>query len=518
MRGRLWPLLGLLVALGGIVPVGPADAKEKKPMIPGAKAEAGAPLRTTLLPSPSSPLVAFRLQLRCGAINDPAGKEGLNALTALTIAQGGTRELTYNQVTERLFPMAATIDAQADKEVTTFIGNVHRDHLKAYTDLLAGVLLQPRFEESDFKRSRDILLAAIETNLRANDDEGLGKAALGWMMYEGHPYRNLDIGSVQGLKSITLDDVKAYYRKFYTQGNVVLGVAGGYPAGLVDSLQKEFTALPAGAPAEVKLPRPRHLSGMEVTFVEKAASATAISIGFPIDVTRADKDFCALLVANSYLGEHRTFNGRLMNKMRGERGLNYGDYSYIENFIQDGGSTFPLPNLTRRQQFFSIWIRPVPDANALFALRQATRELKMLVERGLSAGEFNAARTFVVNYSKLWAQDQSRRLGYAMDSEFYGTKGLLQRIQDELPHLKLEDVNKAVKRHLQASDLAVAIVTGNAEAMKETLLSGKPTPITYQTPTTGDNLLKEDKEIESFALPLNRDRVRVVKARELFEK
>src|SRR5467141_4810535 len=103
------------------------------------------------------------------------------------------------------------------------------------------------------------------------------------------------------------------------------------------------------------------------------APATAISIGFPIGVTRADKDFYALLVANSYLGEHRTFNGRLMNTMRGDRGLNYGDYSYTEIFIQDGGSTFPLTNIPRRQQFFSIWIRPVPPVNALFALRQATR-------------------------------------------------------------------------------------------------------------------------------------------------
>jgi zinc protease len=105
-----------------------------------------------------------------------------------------------------------------------------------------------------------------------------------------------------------------------------------------------------------------------------------------------------------------------------------------------------------------------------------------------------------------------------MDSEFYGTKSFIDRIQDELKGLKLADVNAAVKRHLQAQNLAVAIVTENAGAMKETLLSGKPTPITYQTPTTSEGLLKEDKEIESFALPLNRERVRIVKAQELFEK
>jgi zinc protease len=91
-----------------------------------------------------------------------------------------------------------------------------------------------------------------------------------------------------------------------------------------------------------------------VTVVEKpTAEATAISLGFPLEITRSDQDFYPLLVANTYLGDHRTFNGVLMNELH-KRGLNYGDYSYIEAFHQDGGSTFALPNVSRRQQSFSI--------------------------------------------------------------------------------------------------------------------------------------------------------------------
>jgi zinc protease len=499
-------------AIACILAIQPVESKEKKTMKP-----TGA-VRTSLLPTPSSPLTAFRIQFGCGSIDDPAGKEGLNALTALTIGQGGTRELTYRELTDRLYPMAATIAPQFDREMTTFAGEAHRDHLKSYYELFTGVLLRPRFDESDFRRSRELLLASLTTGLRGNDDEDLGKAALDYLMYEGHPYRLPDIGTVEGLKAITLGDVKAHYVRCYTQGNAVLGVAGGYPTGLIDSLKKDFAALPRGGQPRGALPKPRPIQGVEVLLVEKAAPATAISIGFPIAVTRADRDFYALLVANSYLGEHRTFNGRLMNKMRGERGLNYGDYSYIENFIQDGGSNFPLPNLARRQQFFSIWIRPVPHPNALFALRQAVRELQMLVDSGMSPSDFEATRKYVLNYSRLWTQDLGRRLGYRMDSEFYGLKSFIDRIHEELPRLKVEDVNAAVKRQLQGKNLAVAIVTPDAAAVKEALLSGGPTPITYQTPTTDEALLAEDKEIEAFPLRVNRDRIAVVKAQDLFEK
>jgi zinc protease len=495
----------------------PETPAQETTMKRAAAVKAGGPAKS-LLRVPDSPQVVFRVQFRAGAIDDPPGKEGLNALTALTVGQGGTKDLTYREVADRLYPLAASIDAQADMEVTTFVGATHRDHLKEFYEVFTGVLLEPRFDPADFARSRDLLLAAIETNLRGADDETLGKEALQWLMYGGHPYGRPVIGTVRGLKAITLDDVKAHYRRHYTRGAAVLGVAGGYPPALVDTLAGEVAALPAGAARPSKLPAPRPLRGMEIVIVEKQAPATAISIGFPIAVTRAHKDFTALMVANSYLGEHRTFNGRLQNIMRSARGLNYGNYSYIENFLQEGGSTFPLANIPRRQQHFSIWIRPVAPANAAFALRQATRELDRVVRDGLTRAEFEASRKYLLNYSRLWTQSLSRRLGYLMDSDFYGTEFHIDRIQEELPRLKAEDVNAAIRRHLQAKNLAVAIVAADAAALRDLLLSGRPTPITYQTPTDKEELLKEDAEIASYPLPIHKDRIRVIPASEMFER
>src|SRR5262249_14565324 len=161
--------------------------------------------------------------------------------------------------------------------------------------------------------------------------------------------------------------------------------------------------------------------------------------------------------ANSALGEHRTFNGRLMRNMRGKRGLNYGDYSYIENFIQDGGSTFPIPNITRRQQYFSIWIRPVPHDKALFALRQAVREFDLMVAQGLGEEEFESTRDFLLNYSKLWVQTQSRRLGYEMDGAVYGRSSIVDELDHRLRTLTLQQVNAAIKKHLKPQQLCCAI-------------------------------------------------------------
>ena len=94
-------------------------------------------------------------------------------------------------------------------------------------------------------------------------------------------------------------------------------------------------------------------------------------MGFPIQVLRGSKDWYALAIANSWLGEHRNSSGRLYNVIREARGLNYGDYSYLEHFPNAGQRFLPPQNVARRQQIFEIWIRPVPNETRHFALRAA---------------------------------------------------------------------------------------------------------------------------------------------------
>jgi zinc protease len=478
-------------------------------------------VNVTELRSENSPLITIRVVLRTGSINDPAGKEGLNALTANLIGSGGTQELTYSQVLEKLYPWAAGISTQCDQELTTFTGNIHRDHLEAFYKLFTELLLAPRFDSSDYARVKEDALNYLKNTLRSTDDEGLGKEALNAFLFEGHPYGTTEYGTVRGIGSVTLDDVKAYYRNTYNRANLWVGIAGGYPAGFADRIRADFAKLPAGTPAVVDLPAPPAIEGTEVMVVQKPARAYAVSMGFPISVTRKDRDFYALMVANSYFGEHRTFNGVLMNRLRGDRGMNYGDYSYIEKFTggTGSGSTFPDLNTPLRQQYFSIWLRPMPPSQAHFAIRNALFELKRLVENGLTEKDFEQTRKFVTNYSKLWAATMSRRLGYLMDSEFYGTPYFIDRIDSELKTLTVADVNAAIKKYLNADNIKIAVVVdeGQGREFFDRLANNTPSPITYDSPKP-QKVLDEDKLIEVFPVKVNRAKSRVVEAKELFEK
>jgi zinc protease len=184
-----------------------------------------------------------------------------------------------------------------------------------------------------------------------------------------------------------------------------------------------------------------------------------------------------------------------------------------------GQPPFPNLNTPLRQQFFSIWLRPMPPDRTLFGIRDALFELKNLVEKGLSKEDFEQTRKFVLNYSKLWAATASRRLGYKMDSEFYGSEYYIDRIDKELKTMTVEDVNAAIKKYLNPDNIKIAVVVdeGKGQAFLSSMISNAPSPITYQSPV-GQSILDQDKLIQTFPLTVNKEKSVVVNSRDLFEK
>src|SRR5690606_10159590 len=149
--------------------------------------------------------------------------------------------------------------------------------------------------------------------------------------------------------------------------------------------------------------------------------STAAALGCTSPVRRGHPDFYALAFALSYLGEHRQSIGVLFNELREKRGLNYGDYAYVEAFVQDGWSSLPATNVARSQQFTSVWLRPVEPEHALFATRGALHFYRKLLEAPISQEDFATARGFIQGISRLWEQTDAQRLGWAIDGLLYGT-------------------------------------------------------------------------------------------------
>jgi zinc protease len=479
-----------------------------------AAAVMGAP-RIVELPG-KSPLVTIRLVFTTGSASDPADKPGLAHLTSEMLGGGGTKDRTYKQILDSMYPMATSVSVYSDKEMTTFVGETHVDNLDKFYALLRDMVLNPGWRPDDFKRVRDDAINDLRVGLRGNNDEELAKEELYNVIYNGHPYGHENLGTVAALGKITIADLQDFYKRHYTQANLIVGLAGGYSPDFLIRVKKDFAALPQGEPDRSSFSEPAKIERTQVTLIDKDTRSVAWSLGFPIDVKRGDPDFAALLVMQSWLGQHRSSSGRLFGRMREVRGLNYGDYAYIEYFPRGMYQFEPAANLGRHRQIFQIWIRPVEPPNAGFALRLALFELDRLAKDGITQDDFERTRSFLSKYVNVLTKTKSGELGYAMDSVYYGIPNYNDYVKTSLAKLTLDDVNRAIHKHLRADRLEIVGVAKDAEKLKAELTKGSATPIQYNSPKPQD-ILDEDKIVEKWPLNLTAADVSVIPVASVFE-
>src|SRR5690606_19891313 len=115
-----------------------------------------------------------------------------------------------------------------DKERTTLTGRTHRDNIDRYVPLLVDAYTRPAFDPRDFERLKSDAINDIENTLRYASDEELAKASLDAFVFAGTRYAHPPEGTVQGLRNVTLDDVREHYRRRFTRRNVTIGLAGGF--------------------------------------------------------------------------------------------------------------------------------------------------------------------------------------------------------------------------------------------------------------------------------------------------
>ena len=470
------------------------------------------------------PNVMVKMLFTAGSSADPKGKEGLAALSAAMITEAGSRAMTVAEINKVLYPMAGSFGYQVDKEMTTFTAVVHRDNWKEFADTVMPQLLTPGFREEDFQRLKDVQLNALQQDLRANNEEELGKEHLQNVVYAGTPYGHTVRGTVAGIGSITLDDVKQFVAANYTRANLVAGLSGDYTPEIETRLKTDLATLPAGRPVASPaqgLPalapiKGRMPSGLEVEIIQKETRATAISMGHPIPVTRNHADFAALNVARAWLGEHRASSGQLYNRLREVRGLNYGNYAYIEYFNRPTFQFVPSPNIARRSQIFEIWIRPVVPENAQMSMRIALYELQKLIDNGLTQQQFENTRDYLMKNVFLLTANQNQRLGYALDSWWFGMPEYTEAMRARYAKLTRDDVNRAIKKYLSARNLHIVAITKDAEGLRNLLLEDEPSSIKYDAPKP--DLAEEDKVIGAYRLNLRPEKVKIVAVEDVFAK
>ena len=311
-----------------------------------------------------------------GSAHDPAGKEGLAALTAAMITDAGSRAMTIDQIEAVLYPDGRLVyrprGQGADRRSpASSIGTTGRSSS-------ARCCRSSSTRASATRISRGSRTRSSTRSCRTFGSEQRGGARQGAAPDQhlpGHPYGHVALGTAAGVDAITLDDVRQFAKDDVHPGEPHAGASGDAPEEMVGALQSALATLPAGG-AAARVAVQRHAAaGTDVEILEKDTRATAISLGFPIDVTRAHPDFAALSIARAWLGEHRIAPGASISASARSAASTTATTRTSRRSRAACSSSSRTRNVARQRQIFEIWIRPVVPVNAHMTLRIAIHEL-----------------------------------------------------------------------------------------------------------------------------------------------
>ncbi len=267
------------------------------------------------------PLVRFSIRMWGGQLLDDPDKVGVANLMAELMTEG-TATRTPEELEEAIEALGSSINVSAGRESLTVSGTTLKRNYAATMELVEEILLEPRWDETEFERIRDRTINILRQ--QAADPNSISSNTFNRILYG--PRHILSVnrrGAIETVNAIATDDLRAYYDR-----NVSPSVASIHIVGEISeteamsslaSLEGRWDPRDVTRP-EFELPDPPREA--RIYFVDVPGSSQSVIRVGAMALARTDPDFYPATVANLRLGG--TFRSRLNQVLREQRGYTYG--------------------------------------------------------------------------------------------------------------------------------------------------------------------------------------------------
>jgi zinc protease len=404
------------------------------------------------------PLVEFRLLIKAGSASDPAGKEGVAALTARLLKRG-TRSHTAVQFAEEVEFVGGAIDVQSGVETTVITGEFASRDLEIGLSLLADLAQNPVFTDTEFDKQKRLHLADI-LSLEDEPSAVAEQAFQGWV-YGGHPYGKPQDGTRRSVETLVKADVTAFYEGRFAPNNAILAIVGDVSAQqAAQRAAHYFETWKRKNVAEIKLPEAAPIAGRKVLLVDKPdATQSQIRLG-NLAIRRNDPDYFPLLVGNAVLGSG--FTSWLVDEVRVKRGLTYSIRSRLEPHRAAG--TLSVSTFSK-------------NATVLDTINVSLEQMARLRDGPIPADDLDKARNYLAGRYPLRLESPDALAAEVLNVEFYGLgPDEINMYQKRVRGAGAEAVKRAALRSMPLRDLAIVVV-GPAAELKKSLESLGPVTV-----------------------------------------
>ncbi|MFT3682917.1 MAG: pitrilysin family protein [Ferruginibacter sp.] len=301
-------------------------------------------------------------------------------------------------------------------------------------------MLHPVINEIGVKTQNEVVKE--EKRMRVdNQPYGNFLAEIMKRLFTNHPYRWVTIGSMADLDAATLDEFKAFNKKYYVPNNAVLVIAGDIDIAKTKQLVEQYFAdVPAGAPLERTTAKEEPITKEIVdTAYDANIQVPAVLAAYRVP-GMTSKESKALEMASAVLSQGNS--SRMYKKMVDDKknSLQVGSFSYA---LEDYGAyiTYALPN---------------NDTPLDTLLKDMDDEVEKLQNALISEAEFTKLQNqfendFVGRNSKMLGVAENLADGYT----FYKNTDYINTELDEIRKVTRQDIQDVAKKYLNKNQRVV---------------------------------------------------------------
>jgi zinc protease len=438
-------LVFLIAALLGFV-VAPGAGAQAIHLPPHEKVVFKNGLTVLLLEKHGVPIVSFYAVLKTGAAADPAGQEGLAAITA-GLLRKGTKSRTAQQFSADIDFIGGSFSADANADFTSVSAECLSKDLAAGLDVFSDALLHATFPKDEADKLRAQSLDAVK-GVKDDPQQVLGAYYYGYL-YGGRGYGRPDDGDEVSLPKIQRDAIAKFYDTYYAPGNMIVAVAGDFQPGEIKKKLEDVLGGWAAKPTPpVKIEAMAPVKGKRLLLVDKPdATQTYFAFG-NIATAAGDPDRVAIRVVNAVFGER--FTSMLNEALRVESGLTYGAQAAFDPRKAPG--PFGIYSFTKNE-------------TTTQAIDLALQVLAKLHKDGITADQLKSAKSYIKGQFPPEIETSGALARRIASNEFYGLDDSeVNQLEARIDAVTLEVAKQVIQKHFPAENLVFALI-GNASAI-----------------------------------------------------
>ncbi len=400
-------------------------------------------IKAYLFEDDTNPIIAVNFLFKnAGYAGNEEKKDGL-AQMAASLLDDGTEKLNRVAYREELEKYAININFAAGRDDMSGALLTTKAQSGRAFGLLKDVLLTPRFDEEDINQVRQELLMGLK--IQKEQPQSVLSLVANKELFGRHPYAKNPLGEAKDITKISRADLVSYVKDHFTRSNLIVSVAGDISASEVGKmLDNVFGDLPENGKMAFIRNADVDFAGQDINIAKDLPQSIAFFV-VP-GVTRQSEDFYPLYVANDILGGSG-LTSRLSLAAREKEALTYGVYTYMslaEKAPLIGGSFSATPeNFAKVKEIVN-------------------KKWKKIADKGVKKQEFEAEINYLLaSYNLRFASISNiAEILSAMQKENLGID-FLQKRNDYIRNIKLQDVNMAAKKYFAKNPRFIAI--GNNE-------------------------------------------------------